>query len=191
MELYKFDLSTFDCVSNGVGTRWIKWKRAFEIYANARKISDQKQKCSMLLHCGGMQLQDTYFTLKGDLSKYDDAEKALTQYFQLSINVPFERHVFRNASQRDDETIEQFITRLRQKAETCEFTKVEEHIRDQIIEKCNSNVLRQKFLEKGKELNLEMLREIARLYETAAAQIENLLSPKRSSKKKEKMQTVC
>ena len=63
----------------------------------------------MLLHCGGMQLQVIYFTLKGDLSKYDDAEKALTQYFQPSINVPFERHVFRNASQRDDETIEQFI----------------------------------------------------------------------------------
>ena len=56
MELSKFDLTTFDCVSNGVGTRWIKWKRAFEIYANARKISDQKQKCSKLLHCGGMQL---------------------------------------------------------------------------------------------------------------------------------------
>ena len=112
-----------------------------------------------------MQLQDIYFTLKGDLSKYDDAEKALTQYFQPSINVPFERHVFRNASQRDDETIEQFITRLRQKAETCKFTKVEEHIRDQIIEKCNSNVLRQ------------MLREIARLYETAVAQIENFAKP--------------
>ena len=112
MELYKFDLSTFDCVSNGIGTRWIKWKRAFEIYANARKISDQKQKCSMLLHCGGMQPQDIYFTLKGDLSKYNDAEKTLTQYFQPSINVPFERNVFRNASQRDDETIEQFITRF-------------------------------------------------------------------------------
>ena len=131
----------------------------------------------MLLHCGGMQLQDIYFTLKGDLSKYDDAEKALTQYFQHSINVPFERHVFRNVSQRDDETIEQFITRLKQKAETCEFTKVEEHIRDQIIEKCSSNVLCQKFLEKGKDLNLEMLREIARSYETAVAQIENFAEP--------------
>ena len=56
---------------------------------------------------------------------YDDVEKALKQYFRPSINVPFELHVFRNASQRDDETIEQFITRLRQKAETCKFTKVE------------------------------------------------------------------
>ena len=74
-----------------------------------------------------MQLQDIYFILKGDLSKYDNAEKALTQYFQPSLNVPFERHVFKNASQRDDKTIEQFIKRLRQKAKTCVFTKVKEY----------------------------------------------------------------
>ena len=91
--------------------------------------------------------------------------------------------MFRNASQRDDETIEQFITRLRQKAQTCKFTKVEEHIRDQIIEKCNSNAFRQKFLEKGKELNLEMLRKIARSYETAAAQIENFAKPEEVKQK--------
>ena len=91
--------------------------------------------------------------------------------------------MFRNASQRDDETIEQFITRLRQKAETCKFTKVEEHIRDQIIEKCNSNALHQKFLEKGKELNLEMLTEIARSYATAAAQIENFAKPEEVKQK--------
>ena len=71
----------------------------------------------------GMQLQDIYFTLKGDLSKYADAEKALTQYFQPSINVPFKCHVFRNARQRDYETIEQFITRLRQKAEHANLAK--------------------------------------------------------------------
>ena len=33
----------------------------------------------MFLRCGGVQLQDIFFTLKGDLSKYDDAAKALTQ----------------------------------------------------------------------------------------------------------------
>ena len=58
-----------------------------------------------------------------------------------------------------------------------------EHIRDQIIEKCNSNALHQKFLEKGKELNLEMLRKIARSYETAAAQIENFAKPEEVKQK--------
>ena len=47
----------------------------------------------------------------------------------------------------------------------------------QINEKYSSNVLRQKFLEKRKELNLEMLRKIARSYETAAAQIEIFSKP--------------
>ena len=62
MELSKFDLGTFDRVSPGVGSRW---KRAFEIYASARKINDQKQKCSLLLHCGGMQIQDIFFYVAG------------------------------------------------------------------------------------------------------------------------------
>ena len=142
----------------------------------------------MLLHCGCIQLQDIFLKLKGDLSKYDDAAKALTEYFQPSMNVPFTRHVFRNANQRDNETIEQFITRLIQKAETSEFTEVEEHIRDQIIEICSSNVLRQKFLKKRKELNLEMLREIKLQGRTKRQYLKYkiLLSPKRSSKKKEK-----
>ena len=110
------------------------------------------------------------------------------QNFWYSMNVPFKRHVFRNANQRDDRTIEQFITRLIQKAETSEFTEVEEHIRDQIIEKCSSNVLRQKFLEKRKELNLEMLREIKLQGRTKRQhhKYKILLNPKRSSKKKEK-----
>ena len=117
-----------------------KWKKGFKIYANARKISDQKQKCNTLFHWGSIELQDIFFTLKGDLSKYDDAAKDLTEYFQPSINAQFERHVFRNAYKTDNETIEQFITRLRQKAETCEFSKIEEHTSDQIIEKSSSNV---------------------------------------------------
>ena len=120
-----------------------------------------------------MQLQDIYFTLEGDLSKYDDAVRALTQYFAPSTNIPFERHVFRSIAQRDKETVEQFVTRLRQKAETCEFADTDQQIRDQVIEKCFSNVLRQKFLEKGRDLTLTMLREIARSYETSTAQVAN------------------
>ena len=177
MELSKFDLGTFDCVSPGVGSRWTRWKRAFEIYASARKINDQKQKCSLLLHCGGMQIQDIFFTLPGDLSKYEDATVALTNYFQPSSNVPYERHVFRSTEQRESETIEQYVTRLRQKAETCDFNDMEQQIRDQVIEKCSSNILRKKFLEKGKDLTLTILREIARAYETSAAQVANFSNP--------------
>jgi len=95
MEIGKFDLGRFDCESPEIASRWIRWKRAFEIYAGARRINNQKQNCSALLHCGGMQLQDIYFTLEGDLSKYDDAARALTEYFQPSTNVTLSAMFFK------------------------------------------------------------------------------------------------
>ena len=46
--------------------------------------------------------------------------------------------MFRSMEQLEEETVEQFIVRLRQKAETCEFgeqASIDEQIRDQVIEK--------------------------------------------------------
>ena len=44
--------------------------------------------------------------------------------------------------QKPSETIEQYITRLRQKAIYCNFNNVDENTRDQMIEKCSSKGLR-------------------------------------------------
>ena len=49
--------------------------------------------------------------------------------------------MFREMNQLSTETIEQFVTRMRQKAQTCEFGEaadVDEQIRDQVISKCSS-----------------------------------------------------
>ena len=62
----------------------------------------------------------------------------------------------------------QFVTRLRQKVQSCEFrdaATVDEQIRDQVISKCSSHNIRRKLLEKGKILALQQVREIARVME--------------------------
>ena len=65
-------------------------ERWFEVYAEARSINSEKQKRSLLLQWGGAALQDIFFTFKGDdLSKYDEALGALTNYFQPLMNVPY------------------------------------------------------------------------------------------------------
>ena len=67
------------------------------------------------------------------------------------------RHTFRQMSQKPDETIDQFIVRLRMKADTCDFkdaNAIEEQIREQVIEKCLSNQLRRKLLAKERTLTL-------------------------------------
>ena len=75
------------------------------------------------------------------------------------------------------ETVDQFVTRLRQKAQTYEFgdaATVDEQIRDPVISKCLSHALRRKLLQKGRNLTLPQLREIARSMEESEKQARSI-----------------
>ena len=75
------------------------------------------------------------------------------------------------------ETVDQFVTRLRQKAQTYEFgdaATVDEQIRDPVISKCLSYALRRKLLQKGRNLTLPQLREIARSMEESEKQARSI-----------------
>ena len=63
--------------------------------------------------------------------------------------MPYKRHLFHTTDQFSSETINQYVTKLRQRAEYCDFgTNIDEQIRNQVIEKCLSHMLRRKLLEK-------------------------------------------
>ncbi|XP_033725232.1 uncharacterized protein K02A2.6-like [Pecten maximus] len=174
-------VGVFDCSDTAaIGPRWKRWLRAFDLYAGGRGVKDPAQKKSLLLHCSGLSVQDIFFTLTESTEGADVYEKTvstLNKHFTPEVNIPYERHLFRSMSQKADETVEQFITRLRQKAETCEFgdlNAVNEQIRDQVIEKCSQHHLRRKLLEKGRTLTLVQLREIARALEQSERQARNI-----------------
>ena len=105
---------------------------------------------------------------------YDQAKKTLEKYFNPQSNVPYERLLFRNMAQNESETIEQYITRLRQKAVTCNSDKVDEEIRDQVINKCISHTLGRKLLQKGGDLTLADTREIGRALEESERQASSI-----------------
>ena len=101
----------------------------------------------------------------------------MDKYFKPQANIPYERFCFREMSQLPSETVEQFVTRLRQKAQSCEFgdaAAVDEQIRDQVISKCLPHNIRRKLLEKGKILTLQQLREIARVMEDSEKQARKI-----------------
>ena len=134
-----------------LSVRWKRWKRSFDLYVLAKGIVEDRQTVALLLHTAGQEVQDLYFTLAGpeeELRDYKDVVELLDSYFVPKVNVPFERHVFRQMEQQSHEKVDQFVCRLRQKAITCEFANVDETIRDQLIEKCRDGRLRRKFLEK-------------------------------------------
>ena len=171
-------LESFDCTdSAGISARWERWLRAFELFAAGKGVTNVEQKKALLLHTAGMNVQDIYFTLTEETdeeaSVYELATRALNNFFKPQANVPYERLCFREMSQLPNETVDQFVTRLRQKAQTCEFgdnTAVEEQIRDQVISKCSSHNLRLKLLQKGGTLTLANLRDVARAMEQSERQ---------------------
>ena len=73
------------------------------------------------------------------------------------------------------ESIDQFVTRLREKADCSEFGETaDKNIHDQVIEKCLSNCLRRKLLERGRNLTLNDLQTIARAMEDSDRQAGNI-----------------
>ena len=153
----------FDCKGNptSVGPRWRRWKRSFEFFLEAKGLSKDSQRTALLLHCAGQDVQDIFDTLtdpgpvpEGD-TEYAKAMRSLDGYFVPQVNIPFERHEFRQAKQDESETADQFVMKLFQLSEHCEFVEAkEEHIRDQLIDKCESHNLRKKLLEAGGTLML-------------------------------------
>jgi len=87
----------------------------------------------------------------------------LEAYFLPQVNAPYERHVFRQMKQGDQETVDQFVLRLSNQAVNCEFgTTKNGQVRDQLTDKCKSTELRRKLLAKGQELTLAETQRIAR-----------------------------
>ena len=133
--------------AQNLSQRWKKWKRAFNLYVTGKGVSNDAQKRALLLHVAGMDVQEIYFTLagEGEGTDFEATLKVLDDYFVPKANIPFERHLFRQISQENGETVDQFVCRLRQRAATCEFGANEgDYIRDQLIDRCYSSHLRRK-----------------------------------------------
>ena len=83
--------------------------------------------------------------------------------------------MFRQITQSSEETVHQFVCRLRQRAASCDFGEREdEYIRDQLIDKCYSAKLRRKFLEKDGSVTLNDLLKTARAQEAADLQMVSM-----------------
>lgn len=150
-------LQSFHCDGEpgDIALRWPIWKRAFEIFLNASSIKSQEIKFATLLYSGGMKLQEIFYNISenevsgdSDNNKYDTAITKLDQYFvpTQQTNVLYERYIFRKIHQEQREKIEDFLFKLTKQAAKCKFKEQNEHIIDQIVEKCNMLDLRKAIL---------------------------------------------
>lgn len=101
----------------------------------ASGIKDDTQKRVLL---SGSDVQDIFATMEdtGDDKEYEVTLTKLNDYFKVKKNIV-------QAVQEKGESVNLFVSRLKQLAVTCEFSDhKDDFIRDQVIDKCTSTALR-------------------------------------------------
>ena len=118
-----------------LSTRWNDWIKRFTRFIVAMDIKDTTRRRALLLYLAGPEVETIFETLTntGEDKDFDTAVAKLTEHFSPKKNIMYETHVFRQARQRDDETLDQFHTRLHHLAKSCEFTDAKKEIKTQLM----------------------------------------------------------
>ena len=145
---------TFDTTdTSNLAPRWRKYVQRYENRATALSITNADRKLALLLDYAGEAVYDDFQTLvvpgpeaNNPRDIYARSLEALNELYAPKVQVEYERFNFREATQLHDENLDQFITRLKKLAATCDFTNKDAEIKSQIIQKCKSSKLRTKAL---------------------------------------------
>ena len=100
-----------------------------------------------------------------EANEYETLKQSFTTYFTPKQNSAYEIYKLRQAKQTRGETIDEFHTRLRTLANTCDFHDVKQEILTQILHGCLSSRLRRRGLMTN--LPLDQLPAEASSYELA------------------------
>ena len=115
---------------------WPQWKRRFEQFRLASGLSAEGdvRQISALLYCMGDEAEDMLVSTnvsEDDRKDYSRVIAKFDAFFKVPKNIIFERARFNGRSQREGESVEQFITSLYNLAENCEYREMKgEMIRD-------------------------------------------------------------
>ncbi|KAH1015394.1 hypothetical protein HUJ05_013126 [Dendroctonus ponderosae] len=133
---------------------WKFWRQRFQTYMLATEVSKKAEitQCVQLL------------TLIGDeeeINRIQPLLRKFDEHFTLKKNLTFVRHKFLAYKQTENETVEQFITELRNLAIPCEFGDLKDGlVKDILICGVSSAELREKLLQN----DVAILDEASKMY---------------------------
>ena len=112
----KFDVHTD---RDTVGSRWTSYVSMLENLFVGMNIDSKKRKKALLLHYAGPDVFTIYETLGLDTAddNYLETKTGLKDYFDPISNSEFEKYEFRNMKQLKGQSIDEYATQLRKKAE--------------------------------------------------------------------------
>ena len=157
---------------------WQKFKLHVElIFSGPLNNKTEEERVSYLLLWIGQPGREIYKTWS-DISA-DDAKKLETFYIrfknhvQPKLNPIFARYRFNNEVQGSD-SIDAFVTRLKNKAQDCSFKENDYMIRDRIVFGCSCEKCREKLINEGDKLTMDKAIQIVQNYEYCQKQLSSM-----------------
>ena len=156
---------------------WRRFKQQFDIYitASGSEQKDDAVKIAILLNFAGedaIEVFNTFQFAEGDEKKLNKVLEQFEQYCNPRKNVVFERHQFWQITQKDSETVDQFVTRLKNKVKSCEYpSPVDDMVRDKFVFSIRDLQVKERLLREEK-LTLEKAISMARASEASKEQIK-------------------
>lgn len=128
--------------------RWRTWLADFKTFLTASNITNKTRQRALLLYQAGPRIREIFrqFPDPGEDDDVAKAEQLLTDYFEPQKNRLYEVYKFRQATQGESETIDQYHTRLRSLSKNCEFSDVDFEIMVQIVTGGKSSRVRKQAL---------------------------------------------
>ena len=102
------------------------------------------------------------------------------RYCNPRKNLVFERHQFWQISQKDSETADQFVTRLKSKVKSCEYSAVDDMVRDKFVFSIRDLTVKELLLRED-ERTLEKVISMARASEASKEQIKMMGTKEQNS----------
>ena len=158
---------------------WKLWKQKFENYmkASGSTVKADDVQLAIFLHVIGddaLAVYNTFAFPADDRNKLVPALRKFEEYCSPKKNIVFERYNFWRSVQTPGESIDMFVTTLRQKAKTCEFgDQTESMIRDRVVLGCPDARLQERLLRET-DLDLVKAMNICRAAESTKAQLQTM-----------------
>ena len=173
-------------LAGNIAENWRKFKQEFELYmlAAGHDTKPPKQKIALLLHVARKQAIEVYNTFSftaEEEGKYESVIEKFNAYCNPKKNETYERYVFHSRKQLQGEPIEQFVTDLKLKAQTCQFDNLRDSmIRDRLVLGVSSQRVRERLLRED-DLDLDKAVKICQAAEATEKQILTLAQKDASS----------
>ena len=159
-------------------TKWPEWRERFLRFRMATKLGKEEGsvQVSSLIYAMGADAEKIYstFTFEAGQSRPEENFELIlskfNSYFTPKRNIIHERAKFYTCSQKEGESVEQYIRTLYELAAYCEFSDKSDSIRDRLVLGLTDREISQK-LQLQRDLTLDAAVEIARHYEMVKGQL--------------------